>query len=378
MARTLVGMKHRSFAVVAVVATLVVLPACKFAKVGARCSTAQGPARTTTHVLFCVGGKWKQSLTIGQAADFIIGQWPGSATSTSGDDVYSSPYQPLPAFDLTVTNRAGRPAANTPVTLSLAGPGISGVEKSEFRTDARGIFRFVKPRAMNVNGPGVYTLTWSGPHPTPILTQRIHQASWPTSVAVLSGADQTIGAGSRLAPITFEVRDSGGVAVAGAKVKTTDSRSVVTSTTPFGRATVETDPLTQAGQANIGLVAYEVGPFGDITKASGAANYTVKPGPVDDGLIDWDEQTAAVDTQFGQALSVRTIDAWGNTVPNIPVSFTAIPGVTGASGTIVTSGNSGTSGYARAFAHANSIAGEWNVRAEIAGVGTYDFTLENI
>ncbi|MBX7070090.1 MAG: hypothetical protein K1X38_11940 [Microthrixaceae bacterium] len=364
-------MKHRVVAL-AVAATVLIVPACKFAKVGGRCAAAQGPARTATHVLFCVDGRWKQTLTIGQAADFIIGQWPGSATSSAGNDIYSSPFSRLPEFDLTVTNRAGKPAANTTVTLSLTGPGISGAHRSEFRTDARGIFRFVQPHPLIVGPLGVYTLTWSGPHPTPILTQRIHKAGRPASVALLSGDNQTITAGQQLAPFEFEVRDSNGVPVKGARVKLELSEGLEIVSATNGLVVVRGTGRTDAGRSTVRLVAYEPAPLGgDWALGTATASYTVNAGPIDDALIYGDLQSANTGAGFSYPLSVRPIDAYGNSVRNA-VTFTVVPGASGASGAISPAGTNTVT------ATANEIAGDWGVRADIAGLGSFVFELENL
>lgn len=354
-----------------------VLPACQFAKVGARCSASQGAARTTTHVLFCVQGKWKASLTIGQAASFIVSTWPGSAVSSIGNDIGATTSVAMPEFDLTVTTRGGRPAANADLTLGLVAPGQTNETRLTlvYRTNADGVVRITVPGPLRPGFArnGVYTLRWYGTHPDPILTQRVSVSSRPTSLVLVDGDAQRVTAGSALGPVRFEVQDSLGLRARGATVRLDGAEYLggPTVTDVDGLITVQSGTLTQAGARSFNLTLTEAGPFGPRNVTYVRVTYDVAPGPVDDAYIYGDDQSAAVNSSFTE-LSVRPIDEYGNLIRTLPVTFSAIAGPSGASGTVTAA----TSESANVVA--NGVAGEWNVRAEVPGLGNFDFTLTNV
>ena len=57
------------FIVIATLAT-----SCQVAKAGARCRAGSAPGRDSSHVLFCVGGKWSRVVTIGEGASIVLGR----------------------------------------------------------------------------------------------------------------------------------------------------------------------------------------------------------------------------------------------------------------------------------------------------------------
>jgi hypothetical protein len=300
--------------------------------------------------------------------------------SSIGTDISATTSVAMPEFDLAVTTRSGRTAANTDLTLGVTRPGEAGETRltPTYRTNADGVVHVGVPGPLKPGFArnGVYTLKWYGPHPDPILTQKVSVSSKPKSLVLLSGGSQQITAGARLAPIQFEVRDALGLRARGATLRLDDAGYLggATVTDDNGLVTVQSGPVEPSGTSSFNLYLTEPGPFGAINVGYVNVTYNVVPGPVDDALIYGDDQSVPVNTAF-TPISVRPIDAYDNYVPGVAVTFTAIAGAGGASGTVTPTGEA--NGAWAATVTANGTAGEWYVRAEVAGLGTYDFTLTN-
>src|SRR3954464_13383347 len=94
-AGTVPPMKKASVLLTVLIAATL-LAGCDYAVAGTRCRAGTPPHRDANYVLFCVNGRWKRSLTIQQAADFIVGNLPGSITAvtTEGTAQAGTPIAP--------------------------------------------------------------------------------------------------------------------------------------------------------------------------------------------------------------------------------------------------------------------------------------------
>ena len=107
---------RRSVAVLALAASVLTVAGCDVVKQGAKCRNGAAPGRDATHVLFCQGGKWKRVMTIGQAADFILGTIPGAVTPVNATATVKAGDQLSLAVAFTVTSRTGKPLPKAKVT----------------------------------------------------------------------------------------------------------------------------------------------------------------------------------------------------------------------------------------------------------------------
>ncbi|HEY0231220.1 MAG TPA: hypothetical protein VGC55_08205 [Dokdonella sp.] len=89
-------------------------------------------------------------------------------------------------------------------------------------------------------------------------------------------------------------------------------------------------------------------------------------------------QSTEVGAPFAQPLLVEALDAFGNAVPNIAVTFTVTPGQGGAGATLsATTAMTGSDGHASIGAVANTIAGSYHTAASVAGATAADFAMTN-
>ena len=87
-------------------------------------------------------------------------------------------------------------------------------------------------------------------------------------------------------------------------------------------------------------------------------------------------QATAVGTPFGEPLRVRVTNAAGLPVPGVAVAFTAP--ASGASAALGGGAVTDADGIASIEASANTVAGEYDVLASVAGVGQATFALRNL
>lgn len=370
-------MRKRFSAVVLLVVLATLLPACKVARVGASCRPTEGPARNSTHVLLCQKGRWQRSVTLGQAAEFIMSPWAGLAVSNLGGEIVQPVPSTLPAQTLHVTTRAGQPAANMEIRLNLWAVvpfGQTGPPEVNltFTTDANGV---IEVPTIEFGRTERIVAYWYGTHPKPILSQVVRGGRFPTDVVVLSGDGQEITAGATPAPMQFEIRDYEGHRTAEGRVEVTGADPAMFRTTvEDGLVTVAPlGPLVEAGSHRVGVTVYE--PFFGIGEEYemgwNSAGILVNPGPTVDIFSIGDGQEAVVNTQFSGAVGAVGLDGYGNVTDDWP-TFTVVPGPTGASGTLV------SKWFGVEFAVvANHLVGSWNVRIDVGAVSK-TLTLTNI
>lgn len=180
-------------------------------------------------------------------------------------------------------------------------------------------------------------------------------------------------------PLTVVVRDQYGNTVPGAVVTyaapssgASAALSAATATTGAdGTASVDATATATAGafvvQATVAGVETPAA-FVLLNMAGAPATLVVAGG---------DGQSAEVTTLFAQSLSARVLDADGNPVPGVTVSFTAAPGAaTALLG--ATSVLSDADGLASVTARATTAAGSYTVTASLAGATSpVSFALAN-
>lgn len=376
-------MRRRIFVSSLVLVIAAVLPACQVAKVGARCNASQGAARNNTHVLFCVKGKWKATVTIGQAADIVMSSWPGSVTGGPAE-VRAAPGGAFPSTMFFVKTRGGQRAANVEVKLTAtSGPGFSG-QSFTVRTNGVGAVNTTPGQGGMPNvtmGSGVGDVKVdinAGPLPAPIGSFVVKVTGGaPASVPAIAGGDQQITAGGSFQPWVFEVRDSKGAPTIPSTVKVSSAGLSGVSYTQSGATITVTAPpqYVAANQQSLTVEVTGADPFKMPTVATGSTKWTIVAGAPDDADIYGDDQSAPINSRFANSLVVDVIDAYGNSVTGLPITYTSIPGGSGASGT--TMPNFYFNPISAVFIDANGTAGAWTVRADIPGLGTYDFSLTN-
>jgi hypothetical protein len=372
------------------VALLVVMSSgCITAKSGARCSASQGVARNDTHVLFCVKGRWRPKLTIGQAAEIIVGTWPGSASTIPGSGSFSiAAGAAVPFKQVKVQTRKGQPAVGVPVTLTASDGKAhfsTGASITTGLTDANGVASLpadVRATAL----VGDFDLQLSSGEFKNLGTVKISVKSNPAAaLALVSGNGQSIQAGGVFQPWVFEVRDSSGNrTAAAASISITDGGyGAITALGPMtisndaGLVTISApEPQTDANSSGAFVVRItEAGPLGTVRNvASFQVSYSVSPGaPVDFSIAGGDQWTQ-VGTRFAAPVSLEVVDAYDNVIPYPSATLTAVAGPTGASAALTV--NSWQFGLS-AQVDANSIEGAFTIRGTVAGLGSLDVTMTN-
>ncbi len=135
---------RRRAAASTVIAVLLVASSCQMAKAGSRCKAGSPLARDTTHVLACRNGKWVRTITVGEAAAFLIGKLPGSLEDVSRAVNAGVGSNAPVGLVVRAKTRNGEVAAGVNVSMELPASGPSGtlVSASVVETDAEGLARF--------------------------------------------------------------------------------------------------------------------------------------------------------------------------------------------------------------------------------------------
>lgn len=374
------AMRRRSLVAVAAL-MLTILPACQFAKVGARCNPAQGAARNNTHVLFCTKGRWKASLTIGQAAEIIMSTWPGAVNSVRGTEFTVPAGGAIPQWLFLVTTRGGNPAAGAEVRLSA--PGLfAGADELRFTADASGRVDLDGAAQRFTTTPGQYLVqVSSGPLPNVLATLKVTvEPSTPASMAVVSGNHQRITAGGTFQPWVVQVKDAHGNPVPGIKFSTTmdglNGSLVIVDNA--GTYSFTAPQQFVADDYTLRFWVNETSPSGAVTTLTSVEfRAAVDPGPLADALVTGDDQSATVNTEFARPIQVMGVDAYLNPVPGTAVDLTIIPGPAGAAG-VVSSSNTLFGTGLQAFITANGNDGSWTARVSVEGIGTADLQMTNV
>lgn len=134
---------RRTGALLLVALVLVTASGCQTVRQGTKCKVGTAPGRDATHVLFCVNGKWKRALTIGQAAQILLAKKPVSITAISGVITATAGSTAPIELAALVKNGDGSAATDVNVTFSLPTSGAGGTltGPSTVKTAADGVAR---------------------------------------------------------------------------------------------------------------------------------------------------------------------------------------------------------------------------------------------
>ena len=195
------------------------------------------------------------------------------------------------------------------------------------------------------------------------LSLAVSQAS--TSVT-LSAAPSSAGAGQAVTLVaTVGVLPPGAGTPTGSVVFGDGSSTLGTSTLGSGgTATL----VTALGAGTHALVAQYGGDSNFQGSASPTVSQVVGAGtPTALAVVSGSAQDAAVATGFATSLAVQVLDAYGNAVPGVPVTFTA-PAAGASCALSAVTLPTDASGQATVEASANTTAGAYQVTASAAGV----------
>ncbi len=204
----------------------------------------------------------------------------------------------------------------------------------------------------------------------------------PTALAAVDASPRSAAVGDAVAPpLAITVLDADGDPIPGVTVT-----FVVPSSGPS--ATVSPNPATTDanGVAQVTTIANTIaGSYQIIGKVSGVAtpivwDMTNQPGPAAGfGGISGNAQTAVVATSFAAPIGLQVIDAFGNAVPGVPVTYTA-PSAGASAGfpsAATTTIATGPDGRADLTPVANTIAGAYAIVATTPGVPPQVFDMVN-
>lgn len=182
---------RRTGVLVLVALVIATTAGCQMVRQGAKCAVGSEPGRDATHVLFCVNGKWKRGLTIGQAAQILLAKKPvaiESVASTLTTTVGSTTAVELAAR---VKNGDGSPSAGVTVNFSLPASGAGGTFTAppSVPTGADGIARITfVPNTI----AGTYTATAAAENVGKAASYSVTNNAGPlATVSVVSGNNQS-------------------------------------------------------------------------------------------------------------------------------------------------------------------------------------------
>lgn len=369
----------RSFVLLLLVATIATatLTGCNTVKAGTRCKAGSAPGRDATHVLFCQKGRWTRTVTIGQAADILLGNLPGkiepagvtSTTSLAGGGVADS-------LRFRATTRNGKPLTNAKVSISwpAVGPGLDPSSPTTAETISDGSVSFPFSVANGVVGDFDLTAKIDGTDLKAVI--RISNRPGRTeSIRVLSGDQQTVPAGTTLsAPMVVKVTDKFGNPASGRKVV---FEYQATLTNP--KVVVDTDANGQAALTNVSARTtpgeFKVYATSDNNLLPIASfTHTIVAGSP--WSIDVETAasplTAATGAAFPEALKVRVKDVYGNGVAaGLTVSFTVVPAAGADALLSAASAVTDSTGRAQVTGTAGLVAGDYRVDVATGSATTY-------
>lgn len=376
-------MRKRIVLSMLVAGAMLLVPGCKNARVGARCSAAEGSARNATHVLLCVNGRWKAALTIGQAADFITSTWPATLTVAGSPNAVGYAGFGAPTRSFIVRDRTGRGINGATVTMTspAAGPGRAGFQQTtvEATTNGLGLVEF---RSVPLAGAvGEFDSVVSTPTPGGVLSATIHTTVRPNlaaSAVIISGDDQVVDAGVRPDPIVVEFRDRYGnpVEMPGAVPYDPNNDLVGATITQSGaRVSIQPAMLTYPGDHAAGVYAgNSVWENGEPLEPGVEFSWEVVAGPPA-RFTPWGDGQAAMTLSKFIDVQVQIVDQFGNpTEAPGAVTWSVVPGPNGATGTLAPYVS--TDLYYRSEVTAGAIRGTFTVHVDVEGLGSHDFEFQ--
>lgn len=262
------------------------------------------------------------------------------------------------------------------VTIAFAAPG-SGARATLSApggvSDAQGRVS-ITATAGTVTGTYNVTASAAGDQTPFALTNTAGAAA---AIAVVSGTPQTATVNTAFAaPLVVEVRDAFGNLVSGASVAFTapgtgasaTPSAPTASTGSNGRAQVTATAGTIAGAYAITATVNGQSTTFALTNTAGpAATVSASSGS---------PQSTAVNTAFAAPLVARVVDAFGNPVAGVTVSFSTPAGTTSAALSAATA-VSGPDGTAQVTATARTHTGSYSATASASGAASATFALTN-
>jgi hypothetical protein len=363
---------RRRAAASTVIAVLLVASGCQMAKAGSRCKAGSPLARDTTHVLACRNGKWVRTITVGEAAAFLIGKLPGSLEDVSRAVNAGVGSNAPVGLVVRAKTRNGEVSEGVNVSMELPASGPSGtlVSASVVETDAEGLARFsyvpntvagqFRPRARIVDTAITVDLFAA------------NEAGQFTTLVPISGNGQTTGLQLPFAsPFRARTLDQYGNPVNGVPVAIDYDDSFVSFL--GNEADLESD-----GSGYVDITLYSGIESGSDYLLIGALDgagilqvvrfdFSVAPGPV----FEVQPNPGFVEVTIGAAavpIAVKAIDGYQNLIPNIDLQLATrnAPGSTGAVALSAASVRTGNDGFAY-FSVEGTVAGEVQIVVNAPG-----------
>ncbi|HXR96815.1 MAG TPA: choice-of-anchor D domain-containing protein [Terriglobales bacterium] len=316
------------------------------------------------------------SNTAGPAAALTItGGTPQSAAAAAA---FAAP------LNVTVDDAFGNPVSGATVAFTVAS-GANGaratLSAASATTNGSGVAS-VTATANTV--AGVYSIIATVSGIAPASFTLTNTAGTAAALTATGGTPQSsVAAAAFGAPLSVTVNDAFGNPVSGATVAfavapgaggARATLSALSATTNgSGVASVAATANTVAGAYSITAAVSGIATPASFTltnTAGTAAALTATGGT---------PQSSVAAAAFGTPLSVTVDDAFGNPVSGATVTFTAVPGSSGARATLsALSATTNGSGIASVAATANTVAGAYSITAAVSGIATpASFTLTN-
>jgi adhesin/invasin len=318
------------------------------------------------------------SFQISPAAAANITVFDGNGQTAAVGKAYGAPLR------ASVQDAFGNPVANAAVTFTAptTGPSVTFAGSSTVTTNAMGIA--AAPTATANGTPGTFqvTATTAGA-PQPAAFNLTNVPGTANQLGFTQQPSDTA-AGQPITPdVTVQLQDSFGnpVAKAGVAVNMQANPATTRSRAVRGATSVLTDA---AGLARFPDLS--INQAGDYTLTANAATtvsttsdqFSVTVGPATTiRATGGTPQSATILTPFAQSLQATVLDASGNPVAGVTVTFTAP--ASGASATLSAGqATTGANGQASVTATANGVAGSYTVQASIPGIASAGFQLTNV
>ena len=310
---------------------------------------------------------------------------PASAANitVSGGDGQSAPVGTAysTALAASVQDSFGNPIANVQVTFTAPGGGasVTFAGPATAATNAAGIAVAPGATANQTTGTFQVTATATGAL-QPATFNLTNVAGTANKLAFVQQPADTVAGQPITPPVTVQLQDSFGNKVAMAGVSVSIQANSVFTRSRIATISVSTDANGLAAFPN--LIVDQAGAYTLTAQAAGITSATSSPFHITAGAAasiqatGGTPQTTTVQTAFVVPLQVTVMDAKGNPVSGVSVSFTA-PG-SGASAILsAAAATTDAGGHASVTATANIVAGTYTVTAAVAGAGSAAFSLTN-
>ena len=328
---------------------------------------------TATAAGSSISGSWTVTNTAAAAA--VLAVKTGDNQSVLLNSALGS------ALVVRVSDVYNNPVAGVSVTFTLPSSGATLVPGSPSATVSTTNAGGLASLTGSANGtPGTYSVSVAASGVTSTVSFTVNNvATGALTVSAVSGDAQSAAVNSAFAqPLVVQVLDPGNAPAVGALLHFATHGVPISlaaqalSTDANGKVSLSVSALTSAGATQV---------TASLGSQSVTFNLRTTPGPVVALVPDAAAGTQA-STQgqpFAQPLGLTAVDAWGNPVCCIAITFAApTSGATAQlSGTSVTAD---ANGHVQVQATAGSVAGSYAVTATLAGAGsaTASYTLTNL